>query len=293
MSPELHDRFAIDLPPDPHPRPPRAFSLPAGAVDTHAHVIGESYIEERSYTPWPAPGAAYLRMLDAVGMTYGVLVQVSVHGTDNSLMLQSLETNRQRLRGIAVVPHDAGDAELRALESAGVVGLRLNTTTGGGVGIAHLDRYAAMCEELGWHLQFLVEPHQLPGLVRKVAALRVPAVFDHMGYVHAGPGMDEARQALLQLVRDGAWVKLSGGFRLSRIGPPYTDTIPFTRLLAETAPERCLWGSDWPHVKLRGPMPNPGDLLDLLASSVPEVKLRNAILADNPQRLYGFARAVG
>jgi predicted TIM-barrel fold metal-dependent hydrolase len=227
-------------------------------------------------------------MLDATGMTYGVVVQVSVHGTDNGLMLRTLAANRRRLRGIAVVRHDAGDAELEVLKNAGVVGLRLNTTTGGGVGISHLDRYAAICEELGWHLQFLVEPHQLPDLVQRIAALKVPAVFDHMGYVHAGPCMNKARQALLQLVRDGAWVKLSGGFRLSRIGPPYMDTVALARMLAEAAPDRCVWGSDWPHVNYRGPMPNPGDLLDLLADWVPDSTMRNAILADNPRRLYGF-----
>lgn len=287
-SPDLHDRFQIDLPPDAHPRPPRSFALPRGAVDAHAHVIGDVFIEERSYTPWPAPAESYLQMLDAVGMTYGVLVQVSVHGTDNSVMLRTLEANRQRLRGIAVVRCDVGDADLEALRSAGVVGLRLNTTTGGGVGISHLDRYSAICKELDWHLQFLVEPQQLSRLVGKIAALRVPVVFDHMGYVHAGPGMDEARQALLQLVRDGAWVKLSGAFRLSRTGASYTDTVNLASKLAESAPDRCVWGSDWPHVNFRGPMPDPGVLLDLLAAAVPDQRIRNAILNSNPQRLYGF-----
>lgn len=284
-----NDRFQIDPAPDPNPRPPRRFRLPAGSVDTHAHVIGEAYIEERSYTPRPAPEAAYLQMLDATGVTYGVLVQVSVHGVDNSLLLQTVQRHRQRLRGIAVVKHDVDDRELERLKSAGVVGLRLNTTTGGGVGITHLPRYAAICEELGWHLQFLVEPHQLPDLLPTVPSLRVPAVFDHMGYVHAGPGMEQARAALLQLVREGAWVKLSGGFRLSHAGPPYADTLSLVAELVEAAPQRCVWGSDWPHVKFRGPMPNPGDLLDLLAEGVPDATTRQAILVDNPHRLYGFA----
>lgn len=111
------DRFEIDRPPDPHPWPPRRFTLPHGAVDAHAYVIGDAYVEERSYTPCPAPGEAYLRMLDAVGFRYGLLVQVSVHGTDNSLMVRVLEANRQRLRGIAVLRHDAGDVTLAALRA--------------------------------------------------------------------------------------------------------------------------------------------------------------------------------
>jgi len=281
-------RFDIDPPPDAQPRPPARFALPAGAVDTHAHVIGDAYIAERSYTPRPAPPADYLRMLDATGMAHGVLVQVSVHGTDNGLMLDTLRAHAGRLRGIAVAPHDLPDAGWRALRDAGVVGLRLNTTTGGGVGVAALAEYEAVCAELGWHLQFLVEAGQLPALAGKVARLRVPAVFDHMGYVGPAQADGPPGRTLLQLVRDGAWVKLSGAFRLSRDGPPYADTAPFARALAEAAPQRCVWGSDWPHVSFRGRMPNTGDLLDLLAEWVPDPDRRNAILADNPRRLYGF-----
>lgn len=282
------DRLEVDPAPCQAPAAPKSFPMPAGAVDTHAHVIGNSYIEARSYTPRPAPERAYLEMLDAVGFDHGVLVQVSVHGTDNSLMLRTLQAHRQRLRGIAVIPADLPEPELLRLKEAGVVGLRLNTTTGGGVGVADLDRYDALCAELGWHLQFLVEPGQLLPLAARVAKLRVPAIFDHMGYVHAGPGMEEAAATLLAMVGDGAWVKLSGGFRLSRAGPPYDDTVAFTRALAAAGPDRCLWGSDWPHVSFRGEMPNPGDLLDLLASALPDRQALEAVLVGNPHRLYGF-----
>lgn len=289
ISSNARNRLEVDPAPDAAPRPPGRFRLPGGAVDAHAHVIGESFIEARSYTPRPAPESAYLQMLDATGMTHGVLVQVSVHGTDNSLMLRTLQAHRERLRGIAVIGPDLPDAELARLKASGVVGLRLNTTTGGGVGVADLERYDALCAELGWHLQFLVEPGQLMPLAARVSRLRVPAVFDHMGYVHAGEGMEEAARTLVQLVRDGAWVKLSGGFRLSRTPAPYADTIPFASALAEAGPERCVWGSDWPHVSFRGAMPNMGDLLDLLADWVPDRQRREAILVHNPQRLYGFA----
>ena len=170
--------------PDPHPHAAR-FKPPPGACDSHAHVIGPPerypFVATRSFTPPPAPEAAYLAMHDALGIERGVLVQVSVHGTDNSLMLRTLEAHRGRLRGIAVIRPDPSDAELRRLKASGVVGLRLNATTGGGVGVADLESYDALCAELGWHLQFLVEPHQLMPLAGKIAKLRVPAVFDHMG----------------------------------------------------------------------------------------------------------------
>lgn len=282
------DRLEADPAPDAHPHLPRRFALPAGAVDTHAHVIGTDWIAARSYTPHPAPADAYLRMLDATGMTYGVLIQVSVHGTDNTLVRDALKANRTRLRGIAVTPHDQPAAAWRSLAEAGVVGLRLNTTTGGGVGVSALAEYEAVCAEMGWHLQFLVGPELIPSLAPKIARLRVPVVFDHMGYVTPEHAHGEAGQTLLSLVRDGAWVKLSGAFRLSRTGPPYADMGAFTAALAEAAPGRCVWGSDWPHVSFRGRMPNPGDLLDTLAEAVPDTARLHAILAANPRRLYGF-----
>jgi predicted TIM-barrel fold metal-dependent hydrolase len=258
-------------------------------VDTHAHVIGPNLIAGRSYTPTTlATPEAYVAMLDGTGMAHGVLIQVSVHGSDNSLMLQTLKEHPQRLRGIAVTSHEASEAELRMLKEGGVVGLRLNATTGGGVGLSQLDRYEAICVELGWHLQFLVHGDMLPTLAPRLAKLRVPAVLDHMGYVSSGQPAEA--QTLVQMVRDGVWVKLSGGFRISRERPPYADTIPLARALADAAPDRCVWGSDWPHVNFRGTMPNTGDLLDLLADWVPDAARRDAILATNAHRLYGFKR---
>lgn len=285
------DRLTADPPPDDAPHPPRTFVLPAGAVDTHAHVIGTAWIDDRSYTPHPAPPDAYLRMLDATGMRYGVLIQVSVHGTDNSLMLRTVRGNQDRLRGIAVVDHDLDLASLRAMKEGGVVGLRLNTTTGGGVGVAALANYEALCREMDWHLQFLVNAPQLTTLAPRIGRLRVPAVFDHMGYVAPDLAGTEAGATLLQMVRDGAWVKLSGGFRISQSTAPYADVIPYARALAQAAPTRCVWGSDWPHVSFGKAMPNTGDLLDLLSLCVPDPAVRDAVLSENPRRLYGFPAA--
>lgn len=286
--PSGRDRLDSDPAPDNDPHPPRSYTLPRGAVDTHAHVIGTQWIAQRSYTPHPAPPDAYLRMLDATGMAYGVLIQVSVHGTDNTLMRDTVRANHDRLRGIAVIPHDLDHASLRDLSDAGVVGLRLNTTTGGGVGVNELANYDALCREMGWHLQFLVHGDQLPSLAPQISRLHVPAVFDHMGYVSPDLANTDAGHTLLHLVRDGAWVKLSGGFRISLATAPYADVIPFAGALAQAAPARCLWGSDWPHVSFGKTMPNTGDLLDLLGQCVPDAAVRDAILTTNPQRLYGF-----
>jgi predicted TIM-barrel fold metal-dependent hydrolase len=267
------------------------FDVPLGAVDTHAHIVGDSFVPERSYTPVPAPPRDYLAMLDATGMTYGVLIQVSVHGTDNSLLVETLRAHPERLRGIAVAPHDLSDRALGELKDAGVVGLRLNTVSGGGLGLDHLADYEDLCAELGWHLQFLTHANRLSPVASRLSKLRVPFVIDHMSNFEVDAGIESPDwQLVLKLIADGGWVKLSGAFRLST-EPGYTDTIPFARSLIDVAPQRCLWGSDWPQVGFWGAMPNVGDLLDVLAESAPEPATRDVILVANPARLYGFPGA--
>ena len=276
--------------PDPAPRGPQGFTVPPGTVDTHAHVIGPPpYAATRSYTPPEASPDAYQAMLDATGMAYGVLVQVSVHGTDNRLMADTVRAHPARLRGIAVAPPDWRDRDYQALRDAGVVGLRLNTLYGGGVGMAELERYGALCRDLGWHLQLLLDARDLPELAPRLRRLPVPVVVDHMGHFPAALGVESPGfQALLSLVREGAWVKLSGAYRLD--DAPWAATVGLARALFGAAPDRCVWGSDWPHVSHWGTMMNVGALLDLLGAWLPDAAARQAVLVDNPGRLYGFGR---
>jgi 2-pyrone-4,6-dicarboxylate lactonase len=165
--------------PDPNQRKPHRFTVPPGAVDTHAHVVGTTFIPNRSYTPPPASGDQYLGMLDATGMTYGVLVQISVHGTDNDVMLKVVDQNRDRLRAVAVVGPDVSDTELSRLAVNNVVGLRLNTLAAGGVGLDKLPRYNRICREMGWHLQFLTNTHHLTEAYWSLTELTEPYVIDH------------------------------------------------------------------------------------------------------------------
>jgi 2-pyrone-4,6-dicarboxylate lactonase len=279
--------------PDPAVRAPR-FAVPAGATDTHAHVIGlppdYPFVEERSYTPPRAGEQSYLAMLDALGMARGVLVQVSVHGTDNRLLVQTLQRHPQRLRGVAVVAPDVDDKTLATLAAANVRGLRINVLYGGGIGFAHIESLAAIAREQGWHLQFLLDARQLPDLHRRLAQLPVPFVVDHMGHMPASRGVSEpVFQALVDLARHHeCWIKLSGAYRITSDHARFSDTHVFARTLLEAAPERMLWGSDWPHVAVSERMPNTGELLDLLAEWVPDEALRQKILVANPARLYGF-----
>jgi predicted TIM-barrel fold metal-dependent hydrolase len=282
--------------PDPFVRPP-SFAVPAMACDTHAHVIGPAerfpMVANRSYTPPVAPESAYLGMLNSLGMARGVLVQISVYGTDNRCMVESLKAHPDRLRGIAVVAPDVGDRELEELHAAGVRGIRINVLFGGGVAIDEMERLAARVAPLGWHIQLLIDARNLPELGPRIAKLPVDVVVDHMGHMPVSASVDHPGfQWLLRLLKDGkAWTKLSGAYRISQAGAPFRDTLPFAQALTAAAPERCVWGSDWPHVAVEGPMFNTGALLDLLPLWVPDVALRQRILVTNPARLYGFTTA--
>ena len=163
--------------------------------------------------------------------------------------------------------------------------------SGGGIGLDHLADYEVLCAELGWHLQFLTHADRLGPVASRLSKLRVPFVIDHMGNFDAEAGTGSLDwQLVLKLIADGGWVKLSGAYRLST-APGYADTVPFARSLIDVAPQRCLWGSDWPQVGFWGTMPNVGDLLDVLAESAPDPATREAILVANPARLYGFPGA--
>jgi predicted TIM-barrel fold metal-dependent hydrolase len=279
--------------PDPHPRAPR-FTLPPGACDSHAHVIGPPerfpYVASRSYTPPPALEADYLAMHDALGIQRGVLVQVSVHGTDNSCMVESLRHHPERLRGVAVVGPDVSDNELADLHGVGVRGLRINTETGGGIGPAAMEFLARRIRNMGWHIQLLINPKVLAENDAMLHRLPVPFVIDHFGYAQAAAGVAAPGfQCVLRLLQEAdCWVKISGANRISKAPIPYRDSTPLARALIATKPDRLVWGSDWPHVHYAPPMVNDGDLLDLLAEWAPDEATRKQILVDNPARLYGF-----
>jgi 2-pyrone-4,6-dicarboxylate lactonase len=279
--------------PDPHPRPPH-FHVPLRACDCHAHVIGAPdhypFTPKRSYTPPPAPEEDYLAMHRALGIERGVLVQVSVHGTDNRLLVETLRRHPARLRGIAVVSPDVSEAELDVLDAAGVRGLRCNELFGGGIGLDAMEILAQRIARRGWHLQLLIDGPRLLSVSGRLARLPVPFVVDHMGYIPAASGLnDPGFQELCKLLKEAnCWVKISGANRISAQPIPYRDTVPFAQALVAARAERVVWGSDWPHVAIKGPIANDGVLLDLLAEWVPDEATRNRILVDNPAGLYGF-----
>jgi predicted TIM-barrel fold metal-dependent hydrolase len=282
-----------------------AFEVPQGTCDSHAHVIapgGSGLIAQRLYTPAPAPEEEYFRMLDRLHIARGVLVQPSVYGTDNRYLLAALRRNPERLRGIAVLhaaaagsarafaDHHVTDRTLADMHAAGVRGLRINALFGNGAALASIDALARCIAPLGWHLQLYVDGATLLALRTTLETLPCNVVFDHMGHADPAEGTQgKAFQALLALVRDhGHWVKLSAVNRLSPVGAGNFDAIaPLANALADAAPDRVLWGSDWPHVGLTW-WPDTGDLFNLVPRWLPDPVARRRLLVDNPARLYGF-----
>jgi predicted TIM-barrel fold metal-dependent hydrolase len=268
--------------------------MPPGACDCHAHVIGPPetypYVAERSYTPPAASLEAYRSLHRVLGIDRAVIVQPSVHGTDNRVTLDAIAGYGQNARGVAVVDATVDDRTLVRLNEGGIRGLRLNVLFGGGVGMHALEPLAERIADMGWHIQLLLDARDLVELAPRLRRLPVPAVVDHMGHMKVINGIDHPGfQILIDLVREGVcWIKLSGNYRISSDGPPYTDAIPFAHALIEAGPERMVWGTDWPHPALNDLMPNDGDLLDALDDYAPDPDLKRAILVDNPARLYGF-----
>lgn len=284
--------------PDFEPRRPR-LALPAGACDCHAHVLGPAarypFARRRVYTPPDCVAEEYRHLLAVAGLSRAVLVQPSVYGDDNRLLVDTLGADRSKLLGVAVVDAGVDDAELLRLHEAGVRGLRVNLVDridpGPRLPMDLLGALARRVAPMGWHLELLAHVDTHADELDALDQLPVPVVFGHFGYPHPDQGVDAPGfQALLRLLRGGrCWVKLTGPYRLTSQGPPYAGCDELAAALRETAPDRLVWGSDWPHVMLRGAMPNDADLVDLLLRWLPDPAQRQRVLVDNPRALYGFA----
>jgi predicted TIM-barrel fold metal-dependent hydrolase len=274
---------------------------PANACDTHAHVFGPGdlfpYADDRSYTPPDAPREKYLKMLGTLGFDRGVLVQGSAHGRDNAAMLDALARHPDRLRGVAVADADVSPAVLREWAAGGVRGLRFNhffrngqLHYRGGVSLDAARALAPVMADLEWHLQLWIDVKDLPRTVPTLKAIGLPVVIDHMGRTDARAGTTtEGFQCLLRALGEGwCWVKLSGAHRLSTLAPDYPDARPFHEALVRTNPERLVWGSDWPHPRVEGEMPDAGHLFELFQAWTPDPATQQRILVTNPARLYGF-----
>ena len=284
--------------PSAQPQASAEFAIPAGAVDSHAHVFGPvsrfPLAERRAYTPPDATVEAYLAMLDSLGLAHGVLVQGSAHGLDNAAMLNAIAMAAGRLRGIAVVRSGTGIEKLRRLAAAGVVGLRFygdgDRRYGGGVGVDAACALAGALADLGMHAQLLVTDGGLRQHLARMRNIGCALVIDHLGSADVTAGIDDADFSALceALAEERCWVKLSAVYRLSRTRPDFDDVRVFHDALVAANPARCLWGSDWPHPNFAGDVPDDAQLLNVFARWTRDPHVRRGILVDNPARLFGF-----
>lgn len=281
--------------PDPNPVKPK-YAPPPGACDAHCHIFGPAnrfpYAPERRYTPPDSPKEKLRALHDHLGISRAVLVQASCHGADNRAMLDAIAGSQGAWRGVAMVGDDVTEEELEALHAGGVRGVRFNFVRhlGGAPDPRVFQRTLAMIAPLGWHLVLHFDAEDIESHSALFRGLSVPFVIDHMGRVQAGHGLDQRPfQMLLELMQNPlAWVKVSGPERVSTAGKPFEDAMPFVAALAEAAPERVLWGTDFPHPNVKA-MPNDGELVDLFARAVPDENSRWRILVENPARLYWAA----
>jgi 2-pyrone-4,6-dicarboxylate lactonase len=272
-----------------------SYQMPPGACDAHCHVFGPAdkfpYAPESTYKPKDA-GFEVLRALhDHLGIDRAVIVQASCHGKDNRATLDAIARSNGSYRGVGMVGGEVTDADLESLHRGGIRGIRFNFVAhlGGAPDLDVFNRTVARVKDLGWHVVLHLDSQDIPNYMKLLDTLPVPFIIDHMGRAKVADGIDQKPfQELLALMRgnERAWVKVSGAERISKAGAPFTDAVPFASALIEAAPERVLWGTDFPHPNISGDMPNDGELVNLFAQFTDDENVRKQILVDNPTRLY-------
>ena len=272
-----------------------AFLLPRGACDTHVHIWGPfdrfPLAKGAPYTPPERTSDDLLALHERLGVDRAVIVQTTVYKADNRAMLDGIARSNGRWRGVALIDESFDDAGFRALHEGGVRGVRFGFVKhlGGVPDLALVRRTAARIAPMGWHLVLHLDAGNIPEFLDFFGEFSLPVVVDHMGRVPVRDGLDQApfRLLLELLKRPNWWVKVSGAERISETGPPFTDAIPFAQRLIAAAPDRVLWGTDWPHPNVRWE-PDEADLVDLLPRFADAAALQQ-VLVENPARLYGFS----
>jgi 2-pyrone-4,6-dicarboxylate lactonase len=282
--------------PDPNTHRPQ-YRPPPGACDAHCHIFGPAdrypYAAERTYTPPDAPLSRFKQLQSILGLTRAVLVNASCHGRDNSVIVDAIAQSEGKYRGVANADRTFTEQEFRTLHAQGFRGVRFNFVKHLG-GVPDMDEFASVLSRirpLGWHLDLHFDAGDLLQFDALLSGLSVPFIIDHMGRVPTREGLEQAPfRQLLKLLRsnDRCWVKISGSERISNYGPPFIDAVPFAQALISAAPERVLWGTDWPHPNISKHMPNDGELVELIPLMMPQQAIQRQVLVDNPQRLYGF-----
>jgi predicted TIM-barrel fold metal-dependent hydrolase len=287
----------VAQPPDPHPKKPK-LALPKGACDTHVHLFGDEakfpLAVNATYSSRPATPEMLIALQEKVGLSRAVVVSGGAYGRNYAMLEDALTRFPDRFRGVALMPEEAPPQEFARLTKLGVRGLRFISAARGNVLPAIHEDVAKRAADHGWHVQFYPRGTDLIEHEKPLLALPNTIVLDHFASIPAEAGINQpAFITLLRMIDTGrVWVKISGPMRCTAHEYPYDPVTALARALVAHAPERLVWGTDWPHVNMNDrAMPNDGDLVDLIAQWVPDEATRKRILVDNPCALYGFPAA--
>lgn len=271
------------------------YKPPAGAVDAHCHVFGPAqqfpYHPNRKYTPCDAPREKLFALRDYLGFERNVIVQASCHGTDNAALIDALQSAGDLARGVAIISPDITDAELEAMHQAGVRAVRFNFVKRL-VDSIPKEVFLSIAEKIryyGWHIVVYFEAPDLQELIPFLIQLKHTIVIDHMGRPDISKGINHPDfQRFVKLLDDNPnfHTKVSCPERLTQQAPDYSDVTPYARTLVERFPQQVLWGTDWPHPNMKSHTPDDGKLVDVIPNIAPTETLQQALLVDNPMRLY-------
>lgn len=273
---------------------PAKVKAPANACDCHMHIY-DSRFPVAPYATLKPPDAHvedYRLLQKRTGTSRNVVVTPSTYGTDNACTLDAMAKIGPTARGVAVVNSSVTDDELKRLAGLGIRGIRFNLVQAGATSIGMLEPLSKRVNDLGWHVQIHMLGDKIAENADLLQRLPSPIVFDHLGRIPQPAGVDHpAFQVIVKLIDKGrTWVKLSGAYQDTKIGPPgYADTSKVAQAYVKAAPERLVWGSDWPHPTEKE-KPDDAILFDLLATWAPDEATRRRILVDNPAALYGFPK---
>jgi D-galactarolactone isomerase len=275
-------------------------SVPPNACDSHMHIFSTRFPASPHWKGEPVVDAdvtAYRLFQKRIGTSRVVVVTPSTYGIDNRATLDGVARLGSSARAVVVVDQDIADAELKQMAAQGAVGIRVNFVTPQSWGVTTAERLETVAKKvraLGWHVQVYMTGDQIAELEKVLERLPTPLVIDHLGRLPPEQGLEHRASAVIRRLidRGNTWVKLSGAYLNTASGPPaYADASKVAQAYARAAPERLVWGSDWPH---RGEKRLPDDavLFDLLAHWTPDEETRRRILVDNPAVLYGFRKSI-
>ncbi len=286
----------VNLPPDPNPRKPQ-MTIPPGAWDTHFHVLGPPhrfpYAEGRHATPPSAPIDHYLKMIEILGFERGVVVQPSAHYDDIASVLDAIEKSDGRLMGV-IRGECLEGADLKALHRAGIRGVRVELRTEHReFDKASFDRMVEQTGAMGWAVALHVDATSIANLAETIAAIKATTIIENYAQIDARKGPDQpALKALVALAGEPhVWLKAASAYRMVMRGATWEQVRIIARIVHGCAPDKTIWGTDWPHTEIyqAGTVPNDGDLVDTLLDFVPDEINRRKLLVDNPKRLFDWA----